>query len=155
MTGCTTPFTESAALEGTAAAHNTYIASQPADWLNGSFQDGMNTYSNAHLNPDGKASWDDGGPIANAGYNTQRGEIVAWGQADEAAAVVKWMQDDETRHHRGGTATSFWIVRRPRPEGGISRAVPRATTGPSTWALGSRRRTAGRIPRSVRMRRKA
>jgi hypothetical protein len=86
MAACPTSFTESAALEGTAAAHNAYIASQPAGWI----QQGMN----AHLNPGGKLSWDAGGPIAAAGYNSQRREIVAWGQPTEAAAVAAWMQDD-------------------------------------------------------------
>ena len=126
---CSNAFTESAALEGTAAAHNTYIASQSAAWLTVKAYDAAEgkTVENAHLNPDGKYSADPGGPIANAGYNNP-GEIVEWGSADEAGAVQYWMQDDAASNwghrnlildctkaeaggaHLAGGPSNYWTV---------------------------------------------
>ncbi len=81
MTACPNAFNDSGALDSAASAHNNYIASQPKN-------------SNPHMNANGKLSWEDGGPIQAAGYNSARGEIVATGQGSANAAVVAWMQDD-------------------------------------------------------------
>jgi hypothetical protein len=81
MSACPNAFNDSGALDSAAATHNSYIASQPKD-------------SDPHQNANGKRSWEDGGPIEAAGYNSARGEIVATGQSTANAAVVAWMQDD-------------------------------------------------------------
>jgi len=71
----------------------------------------------------------DDGPIAQAGYNSWRAEIVAIGQGSEAEAVQFWMQDDaafgwdhrnailrsETTdagaaHLAGGPGGNYWTV---------------------------------------------
>jgi hypothetical protein len=90
MTACGNPFANSPSLTNAAAAHNSYLATS--------------NDPNLHNNPGGKLSWADGGPIAQAGYNSQRAEIVATGQGSEAAAVMDWMQND-------ANATPPWIHR--------------------------------------------
>jgi hypothetical protein len=117
MSACPKALGESGALDNAASTHNNFIATQPTD-------------SNPHMNANGKLSFDDGGPIAQAGYNT-RGEIVAIGQSSEAEAVVFWMQNDATAnppwghrnnilkcshtdagaaHLSGGPGGNYWTV---------------------------------------------
>jgi hypothetical protein len=91
MTPCTTPLKWSNALASAARRHNEYIGVQSKEWLQGKTPDGN---SNAHLNSDGKLSWVDGGSIAQAGYNSKRAEIVAFGQDHASQAVKDWMQND-------------------------------------------------------------
>jgi Cysteine-rich secretory protein family len=81
MDACPNAFNGSGSLDQAASAHNSYIASQ-----------GKNV--NPHQNASGILSWDAGGPIELAGYNSARAEIVAEGQGSANAAVVAWMQDD-------------------------------------------------------------
>lgn len=124
MTGCANALQNSAALTNAAVAHTNYIATLP-----GSGPDGVNEDNNMHKNPGGKLSWADGGPIAQAGYNSWRAEIVATGQGSEAGAVEFWMQNDanwgwghrnailrcETTdagaaHLAGGPVGNYWTV---------------------------------------------
>jgi hypothetical protein len=81
MDACPSAFNGSGSLDQAAATHNSYIASQGKG-------------VNPHQNASGKLSWEDGGPIQAAGYNSARAEIVATGQGTANAAVVAWMQDD-------------------------------------------------------------
>jgi hypothetical protein len=118
---CENPLQYSLALARTAATHNSYIASQPMDWLTSDL--------NAHRNIDGKLSTDPGGLIDQAGYHSGRWEIVAWGFPTAAEAVQSWMQHDahsqwghrniilncEIReagaaHFTGGPAGHYWTV---------------------------------------------
>jgi hypothetical protein len=84
MTACGNPFQNSASLTSTAAAHNTSLATLTKE----------KAQSDPHVTPDGKHQMDDGEPITQAGYITQRAEIVALRQPSEAAALQFWMQDD-------------------------------------------------------------
>jgi len=85
MTACPKPFNHSGALDNTAATHNSFIATMPADVVN--------VYPNMHKTASGGLAFDQGGPISQAGYNST-GQIVADGFPTPAAAVVFWMQDD-------------------------------------------------------------
>src|SRR5438270_8475802 len=60
MAGCPSGFTNSAALTGTATAHNNFLGSMPLNQAN----------SDPHVTPAGGHQWDNGGPIAQAGYNS-------------------------------------------------------------------------------------
>jgi hypothetical protein len=80
MEACDNPVANSAGLTSAAVAHNQFIAANPD--------------ANPHQNASGVLSWDDGGPIQLAGYNSQRAEIVATGQGSANAAIVDWMQND-------------------------------------------------------------
>ena len=81
MEACPSAFAGSGSLDQAAATHNSFLASSDKN-------------VNAHQNANGKLSWEDGGPIEAAGYNSARAEIVATGQGTANAAVVAWMQDD-------------------------------------------------------------
>ena len=119
MNACPTGFSNSAALTGTAVAHNNFLASMPVNQAN----------ADPHVTPAGGHQWDDGGPIAQAGYNTQRAQIVAIGQGSAAGALQFWMQNDEAfawghrnlilncaitqagaSHLAGGPGGNYWTV---------------------------------------------
>lgn len=91
MTPCTTPLKWSKRVGVGGEATQRLHRRQSKEWLNGKTPDGN---SNAHLNSDGKLSWVDGGSIAQAGYNSKRAEIVAFGQDHASQAVKDWMQND-------------------------------------------------------------
>jgi hypothetical protein len=123
MTACKSPFNASSSLNGAASTHIGNISN---------VSDAVVTQGdNAHRNPppSGPLSWDNGSTIAQAGYNSQRAEIVAWGQPTEAAAVVDWMQNDAhsswghrnnilncgytdagAAHLAGGVEGNYWVV---------------------------------------------
>jgi hypothetical protein len=125
MAACATPFVISPALEGTAQAHNSYLATEPI-----SGNDGISTPPNMHKDPDGTLATDvPGGPIAKAGYKTRTGEVVAWGQTTALAALQAWMQNDADSqwghrnlilncaltqagpaHLQGGLGGDYWTV---------------------------------------------
>jgi hypothetical protein len=116
MDGCNNPVANSSSLASAAATHNQFIA-------------GPGAGGNPHQNANGKLSWDDGGPIQAAGYNSARAEIVAMGQGSANAAVVDWMQNDADQgwqhrniildcdyqqagaaHLSGGPNGNYWTV---------------------------------------------
>ena len=119
MTACPSGFNNSAGLTGTATAHNNFLASMSLTQAN----------KDPHVTPAGGHQWDNGGPIAQAGYNSQRAEIVAIGQGSEAGALQFWMQDDAAfnwahrnnilncaitdagaSHLAGGPGGNYWTV---------------------------------------------
>ncbi|MFD8828694.1 CAP domain-containing protein [Streptomyces sp. NPDC059605] len=121
MTACSSVFQSSKWLTGTAQAHNSYLASQPIDWVN--------TYPNMHKNPDGALVGDAGEAIDMAGYHSSRAEIVATGFPTAADAVEFWMQNDApfqwahrnlilecgltqagAAHLQGGPGGHYWTV---------------------------------------------
>ncbi|MCM2387457.1 CAP domain-containing protein [Streptomyces albipurpureus] len=121
MTACPHVFQPSKWLNGTAQAHNSFLASQPIDWVN--------TYPNMHKNPDGALVGDAGEAIDMAGYHSSRAEIVATGFPTAADAVRFWMQDDApfqwghrnrildcglaqagVAHLQGGPGSHYWTV---------------------------------------------
>lgn len=121
MTACPKPFADSGALDNTAATHNGFIAT-----MDGS---AVNNWPNMHKTASGGLTYDQGGPITQAGYSNT-GEIVAIGQSSEAAALKFWMQDDGGQnkwdhrnmilncsltdagaaHFTGGPLANYWTV---------------------------------------------
>jgi hypothetical protein len=123
MTACGNALQNSSALAGAAQTHNNYLTTQPTAVVN----DDTNMHKNPP--PNGPLSWDDGGPIAKAGYNSYRAEIVAIGQGSAAAAMQFWMQNDApwqwghrnlilnctigqagAAHLQGGPGGNYWTV---------------------------------------------
>lgn len=128
LNACTSPFNASSGLDGAASKHIGFISNVSRAVVEASDSQGN---PNAHRNPppSGPLSWDNGGPIAAAGYNTKRGEIVAFGQGSEATAVSFWMQNDApsgwghrklildctlsdagAAHLAGGVEGQYWVV---------------------------------------------
>jgi hypothetical protein len=120
---CKAAFNDSSSLDGAASTHIGQISNVSDAVLK---QD-----SNAHRNPppNGPLSTDAGGTINQAGYRSLVGEIVAWGQSNEAAAVKDWMQNDApsnwghrknilncaytdagAAHLAGGVEGNYWVV---------------------------------------------
>ncbi|MEU4951289.1 CAP domain-containing protein [Streptomyces lavendulae] len=121
MTACPNVFQASKWLTGTAQAHNSFLASQPIDWVN--------AYPNMHMNPDGSLVGDAGEAIDMGGYHSSRAEIVATGFPTAADAVRFWMQNDApfqwghrnrildcgltqagAAHLQGGPGGHYWTV---------------------------------------------
>ncbi|MET8746897.1 CAP domain-containing protein [Streptomyces sp. NPDC004728] len=121
MTACPNAFQSSNWLTGTAQAHNSYLASQPIDWVN--------TYPNMHKNPDAALVGDTGEAIDMVGYHSSRAEIVATGFPTAVDAVRFWMQNDApfqwahrnlildcglkqagVAHLQGGPGGHYWTV---------------------------------------------
>ncbi|MGC3002397.1 CAP domain-containing protein [Streptomyces sp. G35A] len=87
MSGCGQGFDRSAQLTDIANAHNGFLGNQPRDWVV--------TGDNMHRGPSGKAVWEAGEPMDQAGYHSWRAEIVAVGFTTAEEALRFWMQDDE------------------------------------------------------------
>ncbi|MGW5030770.1 CAP domain-containing protein [Streptomyces nigra] len=121
MSPCSNAFQPSKWLTGTAQAHNSFLASQPIEWVN--------TYPNMHVNPDGSLVGEAGEALDMAGYHSSRGEIVATGFPTADAVVRFWMQDDApfqwghrnlildcgltqagAAHLQGGPGGHYWTV---------------------------------------------
>ncbi|MFF3677409.1 CAP domain-containing protein [Streptomyces sp. NPDC002120] len=86
MSACPSGFRFSGALTETARNHNVFLSGKDKNWVS--------TGDNMHRGPSGKLVWDDGEPMAEAGYNPRK-ENVAVGFSTPEQAVRFWMQDDE------------------------------------------------------------
>jgi hypothetical protein len=125
MTACPSGFNDAAGLDQAASTHIGFISNVSDAVMKGG--DGKNAHRNPP--PSGPLSWEAGAPIAQAGYNSARGEIVAWGYSDAASAVVSWMQKDGSQswghrnnilncsyrdagasHLAGGVEGNYWVV---------------------------------------------